>query len=203
MGERDYLVDCGNIPTELTIKIKEKTFPVHKLILIMRSPYFRKMLGSSFKEGNVNTISLEETSADIFHEFLNLIYECPYVSSLNLMMMVDMYGVKGVTLDSIHEKFMVDVEDYKTYIETCTLIYPSPLPSHVIDIIASKITTVAHFQYLPDIIKERMMMSTRMCVPRLCEYVIIRGMNKGKICERQTEKRDEKYCLACKFKLNM
>lgn len=196
----DYLADCVSVPTDLTFKVGEKSFPVHRVVLILRSPYFRRMLDGAFKEKDMGVIPLTGVDPDIFLEFLNLVYSCPYVSSIHLMAMIDMYGIKGVTLDSVHEAFAVEVEDFKEYIETCMTLHPAPVPPNVIDIVASKITSVEYFKDIPRDIWESVMTSNRMKVPRICEYIFVRGANKGQTCGRPTTGQNDKYCIVCQRK---
>lgn len=189
----DYLVDCTSVPTDLTFVVGGRSFPVHRVVLVMLSSYFRKMLGGSFKEKDMDVISL----TDVFHEFLNLVYSCPYVSSIHLMVMVDMYGIKDVTLNSLHEEFTVEEEHFKEYIEMCMVLYPAPVPPIVIDTIASKITSVEYFKDIPHHIWENVNLSCRMTIPRICDYIITRGMYKGQMCGRPTAEQKDKYCNMC------
>lgn len=147
------VLDCSSVPTDLTLNVGGRDFFVHRLVLIMRSPYFNKMLTGSFKEKDMNVISLPDIDLDIFTQFLNLIYGRSYESSPALMAVVNMYGVAGVTIDKLHKEFGVSEDQFEEYIEACIELYSMPLPQKVIDMIASKITSMEYLTVLISITK--------------------------------------------------
>lgn len=156
------LLDCSSIPTDLTIRVGNKDFKVHRIIMASRSPYFNKMLTGPFKETAMSTISLPDEDPQIFEEFLNLVYTRSHTSSPALMAVVNLYGVVGITLDMLHKQFEVPAEQLGEYVEAIIGMYPTPLPQKVIDIIASKVTSVEHRLQVPSHIEEDLLMSKKM-----------------------------------------
>lgn len=149
------LIDCSTIPTDLTVKAGNKGFEVHRFMLASRSPYFNKLLTGGFKERDMTVITLSDIDTDTFTEYLNVIYCRSYVSSPSLMMLVNMYEVRGITIDTLHKSFNVPFEQFEEYIEIIKSLYPSPLPRKTIDTIASKITSSEYNEYIPLDIRDR------------------------------------------------
>ncbi|XP_078285342.1 kelch-like protein 40b isoform X2 [Rhinoraja longicauda] len=71
-GLRD-LLDSGKL-VDCVLKIKDKEFPCHRLVLAACSPYFRGMFLSDSEESNKREITLEELEPDTVEVVLRYIY---------------------------------------------------------------------------------------------------------------------------------
>lgn len=67
MLEHDNFIDC-------VLKIKEKEFPCHRLVLAACSPYFRTMFLSELEESKKREINLEDVEPEIMGKILHYIY---------------------------------------------------------------------------------------------------------------------------------
>lgn len=57
----------------------------NKRILSNVSPYFRILLGGSFRESLQSEIVIKDVDADTFRNFINLIERCPYIANCDLL----------------------------------------------------------------------------------------------------------------------
>jgi hypothetical protein len=159
------VLDCSSIPTDLILNVGGRIFNVHRFMMIIRSPYFNTMLTGGFKEKNMQLITIPDIDADVFNEFLNLVYGRPHISSPALMTIVHMYGVTGIALGMLHKQFDVPIEQFREYVEAMISLYPLPMKQEVIDIIASKITSADYKDHIPEIpqnIKDKILVSKKM-----------------------------------------
>ncbi|CAL1284122.1 unnamed protein product [Larinioides sclopetarius] len=60
--------------TDMEIKTKRKSFPVHKIILCARSSVFKAMLTNDMKEKNNNCIQVDDLEDDIVKQLLHFMY---------------------------------------------------------------------------------------------------------------------------------
>ncbi|XP_029444194.1 kelch-like protein 40 [Rhinatrema bivittatum] len=67
MLDHNKFVDC-------TLKIKEKEFPCHRLVLAACSPYFRTMFLSELEEHKKKEISLEDVDPEVMGKILHYLY---------------------------------------------------------------------------------------------------------------------------------
>ncbi|XP_053569729.1 kelch-like protein 40 [Bombina bombina] len=67
MLDHNKFIDC-------TLKIKEKQFPCHRLVLAACSPYFRAIFLSDIEESKKNEIDLEDVDPDVMEKILHYIY---------------------------------------------------------------------------------------------------------------------------------
>ncbi|KAK6490192.1 kelch-like protein 40 [Huso huso] len=65
--ENDKFVDC-------TLKVKDKKFPCHRLVLAACSPYFRAMFLSEMEESKQKEIVLEDVEPEVLGRILKYIY---------------------------------------------------------------------------------------------------------------------------------
>ena len=54
--------------SDITVKVKEKEFKLHKVILAACSPYFHLMLKNDIKEKCID-VTIEDCEETIFHSF--------------------------------------------------------------------------------------------------------------------------------------
>lgn len=71
-GLRD-LLDSGKL-VDCVLKVKDKEFPCHRLVLAACSPYFRGMFLSGLEESNKREITLEELEPETVEVLLRYIY---------------------------------------------------------------------------------------------------------------------------------
>lgn len=67
MLEHDNFIDC-------VLKIKEKEFPCHRLVLAACSPYFRAMFLSDLEESKKREVNLEDVEPEVMGKILHYIY---------------------------------------------------------------------------------------------------------------------------------
>ncbi|XP_075070218.1 kelch-like protein 40 [Mixophyes fleayi] len=67
MLDHSKFIDC-------VLRIKEKEFPCHRLVLAACSPYFRAMFLSDLEESKKKEIDLEDVDPDVMEKILNYIY---------------------------------------------------------------------------------------------------------------------------------
>ncbi|XP_078521437.1 kelch-like protein 40 [Lissotriton helveticus] len=67
MLEHDNFIDC-------VLKIKDKEFPCHRLVLAACSPYFRTMFLSDAEESKKREINLEDVEPEVMGKILHYIY---------------------------------------------------------------------------------------------------------------------------------
>ncbi|XP_053324262.1 kelch-like protein 40 [Spea bombifrons] len=67
MLDHNKFIDC-------VLKIKEKEFPCHRLVLAACSPYFRAMFLSDLDESKKKEIDLEDVDPDVMEKILHYIY---------------------------------------------------------------------------------------------------------------------------------
>ncbi|XP_057325979.1 TD and POZ domain-containing protein 2-like [Microplitis mediator] len=60
--------------TDITIKVKDKEFKAHKIILASQSPVFKKILTTDMKESRENCINLPNIDAEVADELLYFLY---------------------------------------------------------------------------------------------------------------------------------
>nr|XP_042909500.1 TD and POZ domain-containing protein 3-like [Parasteatoda tepidariorum] len=60
--------------SDISINIGEKSLPVHKAVLAGHSPVFRNMLSHDFKESLTNTITIADSTYEVFECFLQYLY---------------------------------------------------------------------------------------------------------------------------------
>lgn len=64
----------GSKDFDLTLKVKDKEFKAHKVILGTRSPVFNAMLSHNLSESKEGIITIEDCEPEVFDEFLLFIY---------------------------------------------------------------------------------------------------------------------------------
>ena len=85
--------------SDLKITCEENEFPVHKLILSVRSDVFKTMFSSEGKfEGADDKLKLEDTNADTLKSFLRYLYtdEIEDQVDCKLLILADKYNVKDL-----------------------------------------------------------------------------------------------------------
>ncbi|CAL1288891.1 unnamed protein product [Larinioides sclopetarius] len=60
--------------TDVQLKTKTKSFPVHKIVLCARSPVFKRMLTNDMKEKNSNCIEIGDLGDDVVQQLLLFLY---------------------------------------------------------------------------------------------------------------------------------
>ena len=75
MNTEDHLLSQEiQKPTDLLIKVDDKTLHVHKAVLCAVSDYFRVMLESGMKESNEHVIHIHDTRADVVETMMGYFY---------------------------------------------------------------------------------------------------------------------------------
>jgi hypothetical protein len=64
--------------SDLEIKCGDRTWPVHKSIVCLRSSYFAKACDGRFKEANEGCVDLHEDDANAVHALLEYLYTTNY-----------------------------------------------------------------------------------------------------------------------------
>ncbi|XP_078597461.1 kelch repeat and BTB domain-containing protein 12-like [Branchiostoma floridae x Branchiostoma japonicum] len=59
---------------DVVLEVEGRRFPCHRLVLSVRSPYFRAMFTSDMAESRQKTVVLQDINADAFEEILNYVY---------------------------------------------------------------------------------------------------------------------------------
>lgn len=152
-------MNLSNIPPDVSFIVEGRRFLLHRFPLMAYSNFFKSLLSGKYKEQYGDQIVIPDMSADIFAEYINLIYGREYVSSPALMMLVHIYDTNIVPMDTIHKGFDVPFEQFGDYINVILEIYNNNLSQTTIDIIASKMTSADYRTYLPDTIKQRVIWS--------------------------------------------
>ena len=60
--------------TDLLIRVGEKTFPVHKIVIASYSPVFRRMLQTEMMEKSTGEINIEDATPEVVQMMLEYIY---------------------------------------------------------------------------------------------------------------------------------
>ena len=60
--------------TDLKIRVGEKTFPVHKIVIASYSPVFRRMLQTDMLEKSTGEISIEDATPEVIKLMIDYIY---------------------------------------------------------------------------------------------------------------------------------
>ncbi|XP_057319925.1 TD and POZ domain-containing protein 1-like [Microplitis mediator] len=60
--------------SDVVIKVKDKEFPAHKMVLASHSPVLRTMLTTDMKESNENCITFQDFNEDLVNELLTYFY---------------------------------------------------------------------------------------------------------------------------------
>jgi hypothetical protein len=152
-------MDAADIPSDLTIVVEDRRFPVHRFLLMAKSKYWRALLSTKYKEGSQDVITLQDIDPDVFAEFINLIYDKPYTSSPALMFLVHMYNMHTVSLDKLHKEFAVPLEQFEEYITAMIELFGTPVSQRVVDTIASKMTSAEYRDRIPESVRERVFWS--------------------------------------------
>ena len=90
--------------SDLKITCEEKEFPVHKLILSVRSDVFKTMFSSEGKfEIGDDKLKLEDTNEDTLHSFLRYLYtdEIKDQVDCKLLILADKYNVKELVQNCV------------------------------------------------------------------------------------------------------
>ena len=64
----------NNSLTDVTLKVKEKEFKAHKVVLAAMSPVFEAMFQEGYKEHEDNYVNIEDMDSDVFEVFLRYLY---------------------------------------------------------------------------------------------------------------------------------
>lgn len=96
------LLFCNKQYSDFTVKVGTKSFPVHKLILSIRSPVLAAMMQSGFSEAGSATMEVTDSSAKVVEAFLYFFYTDKCEVSLTaeewqeLFQLAHKYDVKGL-----------------------------------------------------------------------------------------------------------
>lgn len=60
--------------SDVMLKVGQKSFPCHKIILAAGSPYFKSMFESGMEESRKSCIEMKEVDEDVFEKILHFIY---------------------------------------------------------------------------------------------------------------------------------
>ena len=60
--------------TDLKIRVGEKTFPVHKIVIASYSPVFRRMLQTDMLEKSTGEINIEDATPEVIKLMIDYIY---------------------------------------------------------------------------------------------------------------------------------
>lgn len=60
--------------SDVTIKVKDKAFKLHRSVLAARNPYFSSMFSTDMKEKTTGIVSIDDCEPGIFHYFINFVY---------------------------------------------------------------------------------------------------------------------------------
>ncbi|XP_015925839.1 uncharacterized protein [Parasteatoda tepidariorum] len=87
--------------TDIEFKIGNESFSVHKCILAAHSPVLRRMISSDFSESKTNTISINDSSPEIFKCFLKYLYSGKIEDKTwsvvkELLILADKYDVRSL-----------------------------------------------------------------------------------------------------------
>lgn len=85
--------------SDVTFAIGDNYFPVHRIILANRSPYFSRMLQSGMKESQSHhTFEIKEVSAKCFNTYLTSIYtQQPPQGNLSFEFLLELTGYANLT----------------------------------------------------------------------------------------------------------
>ena len=140
--------------TDIIILVRGKEFSAHRNVLVAGSDYFLNMLRSKFKESNSNMVTIDD-DPDLFERVLMSIYcQSPFSTdfkiNMNLVQRLKFYQVKTVDLERYLLKIEVPPSDFEIYVTTIEHLYPEEVPGHIIDRIASLITSETDLSFLSD-----------------------------------------------------
>lgn len=138
---------------DLTIFVGDKSFPVHRIVLILKSKFFRSLLTGSFRDSNDVTLDLENIDPDVFQDLIHLIYGRPFESSPALMLLATLYGV-DVDIHELHEKFEVPSDQFVEYAEFMVSHLGANKDLRMIDRIVYNMPVGATIDILPQLIRE-------------------------------------------------
>ncbi|XP_035231449.1 speckle-type POZ protein-like [Stegodyphus dumicola] len=108
--------------TDVSIRVKDKEFPVHKVILTTRSPVFRGMFSHEMAEEKTNVIEISDIDPDVIEIMLQYIYS-------GQLKKVNMYN--ALELYSASDKYQL--LDMKA--KCCTYISVSMTAENVCDVL--------------------------------------------------------------------
>jgi speckle-type POZ protein len=92
--------------TDVTLKVKDKEFKAHKLILAAASPVFEAMFKEGTKEHQDNYVNIEDIESDVFEVFLRYLYsgQVEHLDEMvsDLLAAADKYDVQPLKERCIH-----------------------------------------------------------------------------------------------------
>ncbi|KFM75636.1 Protein roadkill, partial [Stegodyphus mimosarum] len=77
--------------TDVSVRVKDKEFPVHKVILITRSPVFRGMFSHEMAEEKTNVIEISDIDPDVIEIMLHYIYS-GQLKNVNMLNALELYS---------------------------------------------------------------------------------------------------------------
>lgn len=141
-----YSFDLNGIPPDLMIRVKDRVFPVHRLVLINQSDYFRKLLTSGFRESSQKEIVLQEICPEYFELILQSIYGkkfeiFDFETSLSYLLLLNFFQVRGIEIPD----FEVPSEKFPLYVNYLNRISPDGIDP---DLLASKLQPDTDLSFL-------------------------------------------------------
>jgi len=147
----DCALDFSGIPSDLTIRVGARTFPVHKIILIVRSKYFHTLLTGKFKQPT-SDIEIKDVDPTVFALVLDNIYGRPVVTrtfemSMEYIVLVNFFDINCVDIESLIEEIEVPADKFRDFVKYLDVIYPEGLDPNLL---AKKITFETDLTFLSD-----------------------------------------------------
>ena len=133
---------------DLRVVVGSKTFRVHKLVMAVRSRYFRAMLNSGMKESLSNTVELHGFSAESFESILNWVYHWKFVnfedleSGLDLLVACNMLNLSLVSIVEVELCKLVGLENAVELYQTSHSINCLKLKRHCLSFILKELETL-------------------------------------------------------------
>ncbi|XP_076757246.1 uncharacterized protein LOC143427199 [Xylocopa sonorina] len=137
LGVADSLREAFDDPTtsDLVIQVQERSISVHKVVLMIRSQYFKTLFEKNLPEYNQGTIQHDEFSYDVYRAFLKYLYTdeiyLPAENALELLKLANDYSEsqlkkrsiemirKGITIENVAYLYSVALEYSSKELEEC------------------------------------------------------------------------------------
>lgn len=114
--------------SDVTLKVGDESFRVHRAILAVSSPYFKAL----FTYQPEPVIKLEELEPEIFRQVLNLIYgqkvEFDGLEGLKLLIYLQRFELSQVDPMNVIERMKVEEEDLGEFLSLIDQLYPMEYP---------------------------------------------------------------------------
>ncbi|KAI6191202.1 Speckle-type POZ protein B [Aphelenchoides bicaudatus] len=139
----------NNEDWDTLIKVDEKEFKVHRLILTSQSTVFKKMFSNKYKESELNEINIEDVKAPVMEEFIYWLYRGAIrkVSDLieDLFALANKYDVVELKVECVrHLADTLNDENSGRRLVLATFHNEDDLKDYILGVIAKK-KPASHF----------------------------------------------------------